>query len=139
MPTCRGCARSVSYTHLDVYKRQEVEREAFARGERARQLKVSLSERERELETLRVELTDRDRRLSSMEQQTPSSSELRHLQLELTSARKRIDDLLAETNRRTQQDDEVEMCIRDRRSTGRPRRKLGGVGRKAGPRRSYRK
>ena len=35
----------------------EVEREAFARGERARQLKVSLAERERELETLRVELS----------------------------------------------------------------------------------
>ncbi len=85
----------------------EVEREAFARGERARQLKVSLSERERELETLRVELTDRDRRLSSVEQQTPSSTEVRQLQHELTSARKRIDDLLSETGRRTQQDDEV--------------------------------
>ena len=85
----------------------EVEREAFARGERARQLKVTLSERERELETLRVELTDRERRLSSMEQQTPSSNEVRQLQLELASARKRIDDLLSETNRRTQQDDEV--------------------------------
>ncbi len=85
----------------------EVEREAFARGERARQLKVTLSERDRELETLRVELTDRERRLSSLEQQTPSSNEVRQLQLELASARKRIDDLQSETNRRTQQDDEV--------------------------------
>jgi chromosome segregation ATPase len=85
----------------------EVEREAFARGERARQLKVSLSERERELETLRVELTDRDRRIAALDQHAPPSSELRQLQQELAAARKRIEDLQAETNRRTQQDDEV--------------------------------
>jgi chromosome segregation ATPase len=85
----------------------EVEREAFARGERARQLKVSLSERERELETLRVELTDRDRRLTAIDQQSPSSVELRQLQEELAAARRRIEDLSSESNRRTQQDDEV--------------------------------
>jgi SAM-dependent methyltransferase len=85
----------------------EVEREAFARGERARQLKVSLSERERELETLRVELTDRDRRLTAIDQQSPSSVELRQLQEELAAARWRIEDLSSESNRRTQQDDEV--------------------------------
>jgi len=85
----------------------EVEREAFARGERARQLKVSLSERERELETLRVELTDRDRRIAALDQHSPPSTELRQLQQELAAARKRIEDLQAETSRRTQQDDEV--------------------------------
>lgn len=85
----------------------EVEREAFARGERARQLKVSLAERERELETLRVELSDRDRRIHSFEQQSPQSTEFRQLQQDLVTARKRVDDLLAESSRRTQQDDEV--------------------------------
>ena len=85
----------------------EVEREAFARGERARQLKVSLSERERELETLRVELSDRERRLAQVESQSPQSAELKQREQELVAARRRIDELLAETSRRVQQDDEV--------------------------------
>jgi chromosome segregation ATPase len=68
---------------------------------------VSLAERERELETLRVELSDRDRRIHSFEQQSPQSTEFRQLQQDLVTARKRVDDLLAESSRRTQQDDEV--------------------------------
>ena len=55
----------------------------------------------------RVELSDRDRRIHSFEQQSPQSTEFRQLQQDLVTARKRVDDLLAESSRRTQQDDEV--------------------------------
>lgn len=85
----------------------EVEREAFARGERARQLKVALSEKERELESLRVELGDRERKLSQAEQKSAPVGEVRQLEQALSAARRRVEELLAEANRRALQDDEV--------------------------------
>lgn len=93
----------------------EVEREAYARAERARQLRVRLSERERETEALRTELTDRDRRISALEIGAPPSAEIARLSTELLDARQRINDLVEETARREQQgEDVVSTALRER-------------------------
>ena len=97
----------------------EVEREAYARAERARQLRVRLSERERELDALRVELSDRERQLGALTALTPQSEELARVQGELHSARRRIADLLEEAALKEQASDEaVATALRERaRST----------------------
>lgn len=93
----------------------EVEREAYARAERARQLRVRLSERERETEALRTELTDRDRRISALEVGTPPSAEILRLSSELIDARQRINELVEESARREQQgEDVVATALRER-------------------------
>lgn len=93
----------------------EVEREAAARAERARTLRVRLSEREREVEVLRAELLDRDRKLTAMEQQAPPSEELVRQSSELQAARRRISELLDEAARRDQHgDDAVATALRER-------------------------
>lgn len=93
----------------------EVEREAYARAERARQLRVRLSERERETEALRTELTDRDRRISALEVGTPPSAEIVRLSSELVDARQRINELVEESARREQQgEDVVSTALRER-------------------------
>jgi chromosome segregation ATPase len=93
----------------------EVEREAAARAERARTLRVRLSEREREVEVLRAELLDRDRKLTALEQQAPPSEELSRQSSELQAARRRISELLDEAARRDQHgDDAVATALRER-------------------------
>jgi chromosome segregation ATPase len=93
----------------------EVEREAAARGERARTLRIQLAEREREVEVLRIEIMDRDRRLAALEQVLPPGAEQQRLQDELRVARKRMDELLEETARRDQLgDDAVSTALRER-------------------------
>lgn len=93
----------------------EVEREAAARAERARTLRVRLSEREREVEVLRAELLDRDRKLTALEQQAPPSEELARQSSELQAARRRISELLDEAARRDQHgDDAVATALRER-------------------------
>jgi hypothetical protein len=93
----------------------EVEREAYARAERARQLRVRLSEREREAEALRAELLDRERRLAALEQQTPPADEVLRISGELATARRRITELLAESSRTDQAgDDAVQTALRER-------------------------
>jgi len=93
----------------------EVEREAAARAERARAMRVRLSEREREVEALRVELTDRERKLSALEQKSPSSDEVMRLESELSATRRRINDLMDETARTEQHgDDAVATALRER-------------------------
>lgn len=98
----------------------EVEREAFARAERARQLRARLAERERETEALRAEIADRDRRIGALESQTPPSEELTRLQGELQAARRRLADLQLETARHDQHGDEaVATALRERARSGR--------------------
>ena len=98
----------------------EVEREAFARAERARQLRARLAERERETEALRAEIADRDRRIGALESQTPPSEELTRLQGELQAARRRIADLQLESARHDQHGDEaVATALRERARSGR--------------------
>lgn len=93
----------------------EVEREAAARAERARAMRVRLSEREREVEALRVELTDRERKLSAIEQKSPPSDELVRLESELSATRRRITDLMDESARSEQHgDDAVATALRER-------------------------
>lgn len=70
-------------------------------------MKVALSEKERELESLRVELGDRERKLSQAEQKSAPVGEVRQLEQALSAARRRVEELLAEANRRALQDDEV--------------------------------
>ncbi len=98
----------------------EVEREAFARAERARQLRARLAERERETEALRLEIADRDRRIGALESKTPPSEELTRLQGELQAARRRIADLQLESARHDQHGDEaVATALRERARSGR--------------------
>ena len=93
----------------------EVEREAAARAERARAMRVRLSEREREVEALRVELGDRERKLSALEQKSPPSEEMARLESELQTTRRRISELLDETARTEQHgDDAVATALRER-------------------------
>jgi chromosome segregation ATPase/SAM-dependent methyltransferase len=98
----------------------EVEREAYARAERARQLRVRLSEREREGEALRAELADRDRRLGALETHTPPTEEVARLQTDLNSARRRIAELQTEAARHDQHGDEaVATALRERARSSR--------------------
>ncbi len=98
----------------------EVEREAFARAERARQLRVRLAERERETEALRAEIVDRDRRIGALENGTPPGEELARLHSDLQAARRRIADLQTEAARHDQHGDEaVATALRERARSGR--------------------
>lgn len=93
----------------------EVEREAAARAERARAMRVRLSEREREVETLRAELYDRERKIAALEHQAPPSEEVSRLEADLQSTRRRISDLLDETVRSEHHgDDAVATALRER-------------------------
>lgn len=93
----------------------EVEREAAARSERARTMRVRLSEREREVEALRAELSDRERKIVAFEQQLPPSEEVARLEADLASTRRRIADLLEETARNEHHgDDAVATALRER-------------------------
>ena len=98
----------------------EVEREAYARAERARQLRVRLSEREREAEALRAEISDRDRRIEALEKSTPPIEEVNRLNGDLLAARRRIADLQTEAARHDQHGDEaVATALRERARSGR--------------------
>lgn len=98
----------------------EVEREAFARAERARQLRVRLAERERETEALRAEIVDRDRRIGALENGSPPGEEINRLQGDLQAARRRIADLQTEAARHDQHSDEaVATALRERARSGR--------------------
>ncbi len=93
----------------------EVEREAAARAERARAMRVRLSEREREVEALRAELQDRERKIGALEQKTPPSDEMIRLEADLQTTRRRIGELLEETARIEHHgDDAVATALRER-------------------------
>ena len=93
----------------------EVEREAYSRAERARELRTRMLEREREVEALRVELLDRDRRITALEQQVPPAEEVVRLEAELQAARARLSDLEAERARQDAASDEaVATALRER-------------------------
>lgn len=85
----------------------EVEREAYARGERLRQLKAVLSERERELETLRIEVGDRDRRLTQLGNGARVDERSAHFEQAMQNARRRTEELLAELGQQRQREEDV--------------------------------
>lgn len=93
----------------------EVEREAYSRAERARELRTRMLERDREVEALRVELLDRDRKIAALEQQVPPGEELIRLEAELQATRARLSEMEAERARQDAASDEaVATALRER-------------------------
>jgi hypothetical protein len=81
----------------------DMEKETQERADVGVRLRHSLRERDREVAALRHELSERDARLTALEQRTPPSDEVERLEVELATARTRLQTAMQELARKEAQ------------------------------------